>query len=138
MDVVCGIAGLLREFAGRGRLDQSPGKATLETHPFAIHVRTGIAQQLERLGITAELHADVLQDGIGIVLDELEAFLAQQTKSIEVPLDIGRAGRTGTLSRDARGMAASLTSPVLYVDRGEPREPNSQVQYGHCHCTITI
>ena len=93
MDGVGGVAGMLDEIAGRGRLDEGAGEAALEADPLARHIGAGVAQQFQRLGIAAELHADFLQDRIGIAFDELEALLAEEAEEAEGTLDPGQARR---------------------------------------------
>ena len=61
----------------RRGLDEGAGEAALEADALALDISARRAQQLQRLGIATELHADFLQDRIGIALDELQTLFAQ-------------------------------------------------------------
>ena len=117
MDGVGGVAGMLQEVARCGRLDQRAGEAALEADALALDIGPRRAQQLQRLGIAAELHADLLQDRIGITLDELQAFFAEQAEQAEGTVDIGQARGPRPLPRDARGVTAPLPAPALCFNR---------------------
>jgi len=113
----------LGELARRCRLDERAGKPALETDALPRHIGAGLAQQLERFGIAAELHADFLQDRVGVPLDELKALLAEEAEDPEGAVDIGQARRPRTLPPDARRMTASVGPPALCLDRRNRQRP---------------
>ena len=61
----------------------------VKTHPFAIDRRAGLAPKGERRIVAAELDADLLQNPIGLSLDEVEAFLAHQDIRGDLTPDTG-------------------------------------------------
>src|SRR5690606_12471244 len=66
------------------------------------------------LGVVAELDADLLEDRVGIGLDQRDAFLVQHLVERDFPLDIGklRAGAASAAGRaSCRGTAALPASP---------------------------
>jgi hypothetical protein len=117
MDGIGGVAGMLRKVARRRGLDEGAGEAALEADALALDIGACAAEQLERLWIAAELHADFLQDRIGIALDELQAFFAEQAEQAEGTVDIGQARGPRPLPRDARGVTAPLPAPALCFNR---------------------
>ena len=71
------IARVLREFARRGALYERTAHAAGEMHPLALDVGAGGLPDFERLGIVAKIDADLLENGVGVVLHQREAFLVQ-------------------------------------------------------------
>ena len=72
------IARVLGEFAGRALLYERtrtcPGRSALS---LALHVGGRRPSDLKRLGVVAKVDADLLENGIGVVLHEREAFLVE-------------------------------------------------------------
>src|SRR5262249_16210798 len=97
------IAGDLRELARCGRLDQLPGEASREAHALAVDVRSRVAQELEGVRRIAKIDADLLEDRVGILLDQGEPLLRE---------DFERRQRAGE-ERDA------------FDDRVQPGGPSS-------------
>ena len=50
----------------------------------AVDVGAGVAEDPERLGVAAELDADLLEDRVGVVLDERQALLAEDLERGEL------------------------------------------------------
>ena len=73
LDAAGRVPGELREQARRGRLDQRAAHPAREADPGAGHVRTGAAEDLDRVGEVDDLDADLLEERVGIGLDLLEA-----------------------------------------------------------------
>ena len=107
LDVARGIPGVLRELARRRRLDQPAAQASRHAHPLAVDVRTRGLPDCERFRVLAELDADLLEDGVGVVLDEGEALFAQHLVHRNVARYV-RDRMTGLRgARDALGIAGA-------------------------------
>ena len=93
------VAGDLRELAGRMLLDQFAAHAARESHAFAVDLRARFAEDVEDLGILAELDTGLLEDAVGIAFDDREPRIVQHLEARDPPHDVGRgrgaAGRTG-------------------------------------------
>src|SRR6185312_11599649 len=76
-DVMGRIARVLGEFPGGRALYDAATHAAGIAHTLALHVGTGLLPDLQRLRIVAEIDADLLQDGVGVVLEQREPLLAQ-------------------------------------------------------------
>ena len=61
------------ELARRG-LEQAPRQAARNVDALARDVRAGLPPQAQRLRIAPELDADLLEDGLGVGLDDLDRF----------------------------------------------------------------
>ena len=70
LDVPFRVARVLGELAWRGRLDDRAAHPAREPDPLPVDGRAGLAQDPEGVGIAAELEADLLEDRVGVVLDE--------------------------------------------------------------------
>ena len=51
-------------------------------HALALDVGAGLFPQLQRLGVVAEIDADLFQHRVGIALDQRQAFLVQELGSV--------------------------------------------------------
>ncbi len=76
-DVALRVARILHIFARRRFLDDGTRQPAWEADAGALHVGARLAPQLDRFRLVAELDAHFLQDGVGIVLDDLQPLLAQ-------------------------------------------------------------
>ena len=101
LDVALRVARVLGELARRGRLDDLAAHPAREADALAVDVGAGVAEQAERVGVAAELDADLLEDRVGVVLDEREALLAEDLERGELP------GQ----ERDVLGMAREPERP---------------------------
>ena len=79
---------------GARRLDDLAAHPAREADAHAVDVGAGVVQQPQRLGVAAELDADLLEDRVGVVLDERQALLAE---------DLERRERAGQ-ERDVLGV----------------------------------
>jgi hypothetical protein len=118
---VRGIARVLGELGGRGGLDDLAAHAALEADPLALHLGARVLEEGQRLRVVAELHADLLEDGIGVPLDDLAAFVAQDVEGADAAPDIRRAGH-GRLRRSALPRPALAPAPAAFA-RAHPRPP---------------
>src|SRR5262249_3410415 len=76
-DAACGVARVLDVLTGRRPLDDAPAHAAREVHAVALYVGAAIAKDLEHLLVALDVDTDLLQDGVGVVLDQRETLLAQ-------------------------------------------------------------
>ena len=77
-----------------------------EADPLAVDVGAGLAEEAQRVGVAAELDADLLEDRVGVVLDEREALLAEdlerRQRAGQERARARRAARAGRAWRAAR------------------------------------
>ena len=59
-------------------------------HPLAADIASGVAKDLKRLGILEKIDPDLLQNGLGIGLDDLRRFVAQDVDRRDLAGDVGR------------------------------------------------
>ena len=107
-DVVRRVAGELRELRRRGRLHQRTAQAAREADALAVDLRPGAAEQGERIRRAVHLDPDLLEDGVGVLLDGRDALLGEHLE---------RSERTGEEREalDRGGQARSLS--VRHVHR---------------------
>ena len=103
LDAAGRVAGTLGEDArGRG-LDERAAHAAREADPLAFDVGAGGAEDLGRLGEVDDLDADLLEEGVGVGLDLLEALgrddLDRRQLPGQVRQRVHRAGEALALSR---------------------------------------
>ena len=91
LHVVGRVAGQLDELRWRAGLDGPAAESPREANPAARYVTAGIAENLEDLVVADELHAGILENGVGIRLDEFETLFAQYTECPKLAVDVGRA-----------------------------------------------
>ena len=115
----------------RRRLQQVTGQPARDVHALALHVGAGVAPQAQGLGVAAELDADLLEDRLGIGLDDLHRLAAQQLHGRELAADIGVLDglSAGTRQAGRHGRGAVLLSsgsphpPVACCRRHSRRHP---------------
>ena len=94
-----GVACDLRELAGRVLLNERATHTRREADAFAVDLRTGFSEDVEDLGVLAELYAGLLEDAVGVPLDDGESFVVQHLEARDFAHDVRRgrrsAGRTG-------------------------------------------
>ncbi len=89
------VAGVLGELARRGRLDDLAAHAAREADPLALRRRRRPSRnRRERVRVAAELDADLLEDRVGVVLDERRGPPRRGPRT-------ARACGSGTASRSA-------------------------------------
>jgi len=115
--VVRGIARVLREFLRRGAAHDGATHAAREVHPLALDVRARVLPQLQRLRIVAEVDADLLEDGVGIVLEELEALGAEYLVVGDLPRDVGNEGVAASGARGDLGVPSARTPGARRLSR---------------------
>src|SRR5690348_8903909 len=62
LDVVGRVAGVLGELPGSGSLDELASQAAREANPLPLDVGTAVSKKTKRVGVAAELDADLLED----------------------------------------------------------------------------
>jgi hypothetical protein len=70
-------------------------------HALALHVRAGLAPELQGLRVVAKLDTDLLQYPVGIGLDKRQALLVQHLVGPDLAMDEGLLG-TGSAARTRR------------------------------------
>ena len=78
LDIARGVAGVLRVLPRSGVLHDAAAQAAGEPDSIAVDVGAGVLPAVERGGIVAELDADLLENGVGIVLDQLEVLVGDE------------------------------------------------------------
>ncbi|GEM_PF-5487147 len=68
---------MLGIFGLRRCLDDGAAQSTRETHGNAVDIGAALFQNFERFGHVAELDSDFLQNGFGVILDQLQAFFVE-------------------------------------------------------------
>ncbi len=104
----------LREGRGSRRLHDLPGEAAREAHALAVDVGTRVPEQLQRLGRVAELDADLLEHGVGVLLDQREVLFREHLERRQRPGDVRDADRV----RDGACGLARGTTAAAAATRG--------------------
>jgi len=88
-------------------------------HALALDVGTGILPELQGFRVVAEDDADLFQNGVGVLLDERQAFLVQHLIDVDLALDVGElaAGAAARARRAPRGRSAAATAPASSARR---------------------
>ena len=102
------VARMPGEFLWRG-LQQFAAKTLGEMYALATNIRTGVLPELERFRVLTELDADFLQNAIGIVFDQAEAFLIQNFVFANLAGDVGKRRARATAGA---GRAACCSTPA--------------------------
>src|SRR5439155_2104507 len=89
-----------------------------EPDSLAVHVGAGVLEQAERVGQPAELEADLLEDRVGVVLDEREAFLAEDLERLERPCEERQPLDRGMGPRGRPAGVAAAPAPGRALGRG--------------------
>ena len=90
-----GVARVLHELRRRGVGHELAGEAAGDLHALSVDVRSGPAPQRERFRIVPELDADLFEDRLRVVLDELQALGGHDVVDRHPARDVGRGGRSG-------------------------------------------
>ena len=93
LDVVFRIARVLGILPRRRRLDDPAAHAGLEAHPLAVDIGAGVPEIRQDFRVVVKFHAGVAQNAVGILLDQAQAFFAQNIESSDISPDIGRSRR---------------------------------------------
>ena len=97
----------LGEGAGRGRLYELPCEPAREADTLAVDLCASFLQQRAGVGRLAEVDADLLEDRVGVLLDEREALLGHDLDGGERAGDEGDGLDGGV---QAGGLACGTTS----------------------------
>ena len=81
LHVVLRVAGVLGVRRRRRGLHDLAAHAAREAHAVAVDVGAGVAEALERRRVVADLDADLLEDRVGVVLDDLEPLVAARSRT---------------------------------------------------------
>src|SRR5262249_23951922 len=100
-----GVARVLREFPRRGVADDRAAHPAWKAHALALDIRAGILPQLQRLRIVAEGDADLLEEGVGIVLEQLEPLWAEHPVVGNLSGYVGTEGMAWSGARSDLGLA---------------------------------
>ena len=96
--------------------DERAAHPAREAHPLAVDVGAGAAEDLDRLGVVDDLDADLLEEGVGVVLDLLEALgrddLDRRELAGEVGKGLDRPREAGSLACLAAASRLSLLGDV--------------------------
>ena len=82
-DAALGVARDLRELAWRGRLHELAGQAAREADALAVDLRARAAEELERVGRVAEVDPDLLEDRVGVLLEQRQALVGENLERRE-------------------------------------------------------
>src|SRR6516162_2711536 len=107
--VAGGGARVLREFPRRGAPHDGAAHAARETHALALDVGAGVLPQLQRLCVVAEVDADLLEDGVGVVLEQLESLVAEHLVVGNLSRYVGNEGMAASGARSNLGIASAGT-----------------------------
>ena len=98
---------MLGELCGGGGA-KSTGQPTRNVHPLALHIGPGLAPAVQGRRIIDEGDADLLQNGLGVVLDDFDGFGGENLEIRYVPFDIScRFDTGGCPLGPARGATAA-------------------------------
>src|SRR5690606_3572260 len=92
LDAALGVSGVLGEH-GRRADENLTAHSAREAHPVAVHLGPVAAEQVERSGVVVKVDADLLEDGLGVVLDRGEDLFGSDLVDRYAPGDVGRALR---------------------------------------------
>ena len=85
------VAGVLRERARRGRA-QRTHMSRVEAHSITVDRRAGVAEQPDG-DVVVDVHPDLGQDLVSLLLDQRQPFLAEQLVVRDLATDERRRGR---------------------------------------------
>src|SRR5262249_23249801 len=107
--VVRGVTRVLREFPRRGAAHDGAAHAARKMHPLALDVGTGVLPQLQRLRLVAEVDADLLENGVGVVLEQFEPLAAKHLVVRNLSGYVGDEGMAASGARGNLGLAPART-----------------------------
>ena len=120
-DAALGVARVQNEFLRR-RAEQRAGQAAGNAHALAAHVGAGVTPQAQRFGVATEFDADFLEDRLGVRLDDLDRFAAQQFDVRDAAADVRQLAEAALAARRAArfpvAAAAGTMNGVLIAQPG--------------------
>ena len=139
-DVALRIARVLHVARGRGGAELSR-EAARKAHPLALDVAARAAKEVERARKVAELDADLLEQRVGVALDDFEPFLAENLGQRNVARDVGHGdGRALGAGGAARLAAATRFAGGGRGGFGHGRSLGRGRSFvsGHCDSGVAI
>ena len=113
-----GVARVLHELGRRGVGHELAGEAAGDPDALAGDVGPGAAPQRERLRVVSELDADLLENRLRVVLDELETLDGHHVVDRHPARDVGHDGRSRLDARRPACLpaAAGSTPSTSFTD----------------------
>src|SRR4029077_18267710 len=108
--VARGVACVLGELLRRRAAHDAAAHAAREAQALALDVGTGVLPEFERFRIVAEIDADLLENRVGVVLEELEPPGGQRLVVRNVARDVGYEGVAARGAGRDLGIAATRTA----------------------------
>jgi hypothetical protein len=105
------VAGMLSILGLGRRLDDRAAHASRKAHRYAVDFGAALLQNIERFGHIAEFDPDFLEDGIGVILDQLQAFLVEHLEIGNLARDVRCAGDNRFLGAASIASAATASAP---------------------------
>ena len=108
--VVRRVAGMLGEFTRGGGLNQLAAQTAWETNALTFDVGTRCAQDVQRLGIVAEVDTDFFQNGVSVALDDLQTLFVQHFKVGNFAGDVRHGLAAARSAGGALGLASTTST----------------------------
>src|SRR5579871_2988255 len=109
---------MLHEFLRSRPLHDRATHAAREVHALTLDVGAGLLPDLDRLGVVAKIDADLLEDGIGVALEQLKSFLAEHLPIWDLARDVGHRGGGACSTGGALRIASARTPGMGSGQRG--------------------
>ena len=106
-----GIAGVLHELGRRGVGHDPSGEAAGDSDPLTVDIGAGFAPQRERFRVAPEFDANLRENRLRVVLDELETLGGHHVVDRHPARDVGHDGRSGLGSRRPARLPAAAPRP---------------------------
>ena len=106
------VARVLGIFGLRGSLDDGAAQPAREACGYAVDFGAALLEDIQRLGHVAKLDTGLFENCLGIILDQLQAFLVEYFEDGNLALDIrcADAGLAATCASCVASPAASAAS----------------------------
>ncbi len=83
------VAGVLDVLPWRSGLHDLPAHAPRKAHQGAVDRGAGVGEHLQRRRVVADDHPDLLEDRVGVVLEDLETFVADDLERLHGSCQVG-------------------------------------------------
>ena len=123
---------MLSKFFGSACLNDLPAHPPVEADSFPLYIRARVFEDGENLGVITKLHSDLLENGFGILLDELRALVTEDVEYTNFALNVRNpchhrrpgglgcaAFTTAATNFSARGLSHQLCEHLRIVDGGD-------------------
>jgi hypothetical protein len=117
-----GVARMLGEAGGRGGAKLA-GESAGDAHALALDIGAGVLPALQRRGVLREGDADLLEHGLGVLLDDRERLLVEDVEDGQVPRQHSR--RLDPMRRALRPPRGPAAAPAPALRR------RRQIQIAH-------